>query len=173
MDTTTMIEEIINCGITSESTILNFGVGYKNGELLKTLCDFWGLDYSDLREVTGVDADGDKVNTLSERFQNVNFVNSSMQEYLDNVTEEVHDWVVLTGVFDNNDYGDSQYDFILKTIERTLESSNSGVVFTLNLNPTETFSYNSVFIFASLITTYTNVFVKKFEDDNYVFCILK
>jgi hypothetical protein len=169
----TMIEEIINCGITSECTILNFGVGYKNSELLKTLCNFWGLDYSDLREVTGVDADGDKVNTLSERFPNVNFVHSSMQEYLDNITNEVHDWVVLTGVFDTDDYGNEQHNFVLKTINRSLEISETGVIFTLNLNPTELFSYNSVFIFASLITTYSTVFVKKFKDDNYVFCILK
>ncbi len=173
MDTTTMIEEIINCGITSESKILNFGVGYKDGILLKTLCDFWGIDEIDLREITGVDVNINKVNTLSDIFQNVNFSHSSMQEYIDNVTENDYDWTVFTGVFDNDNYGDEQHNFVLKTIELSMGISNTGVLFTLNLHPTENFSYNSVFIFASLITTYKTVFVKKFEDDNYVFCILK
>ena len=60
----------------------------------------------------------------------------------------------------------------LQTITRCLELSEHGVIFTLNKNIGDEFSYNPIFIYADLITNYSNVFSKKIED-NYIFCILK
>lgn len=170
---TDIIDEIINCGITSEDTILNFGAGYKEGLLIDTLCEYWGVEQSDFSFFVGIDVNSDSIQTLSKKFINSEFWNSSMQEYLDNIGEQKSDWCIATGVFNEYLYGNNQYDYVFQTISRCLEVSNKGFIFTLNQNISDSFSYSSVFIFAHLISNHSKVFVKKFENNSYIFCILK
>lgn len=170
---TDIIDEIINCGISSEDTILQLGVGYKSGNLLEKLCDYWGLSTSELNYLTGVDVDPNKIDYLSETFSGTRFIKNSMQEYLDTVENNSFNWCVLTGVFDEYLYGDLQHSFVFKTVNKCLELSENGVIFTLKIDASEEFSYNPVFIFADFVNTHSTVFAKKIEDNNYVFCILK
>lgn len=166
-----IIDEIVDCGISSEDTILQLGIGYKNGKLLETLTEYWGIKASELTDITGIDVNDEKIKKLSKKFTNVSFVKNTAQEYLD-VADKKYDWHIVTGIFDEYMYDDLQHSFVLKTITRCLELSEHGVIFTLNKNIGDEFSYNPIFIYADLITNYSNVFSKKIED-NYIFCILK
>ena len=170
---TDIIDEIIHCGISSEDTILQLGVGYKNGSLLNRLCEYWDIKPTQLNEITGLDVDSDKIELLSEIFSGIRFVKNSMQEYLDTVENNLFDWCILTGVFDKYLYDDLQHNFVFKTVNKCLELSENGVIFTLKINVSDEFSYNPVFIFADFVNTHSTVFAKKLEDNNYIFCILK
>jgi hypothetical protein len=170
---TDIFDEIINCGISSEDTILQLGVGYKNGSLLYKLCEYWDLNSTEINKIIGLDIDPNKTESLSEIFSNIQFVKNSMQEYLDTVENNSFNWCILTGVFDKYLYDDLQHNFVFKTVNRCLELSENGVVFTLKVNVSDEFSYNPVFIFADFVNTHSTVFVKKLENNTYVFCILK
>lgn len=170
-----IIEEIINTGISSEDTILHLGAGYKEGSLLETLCEYWDLTPNDLLAgyFVGVDSSEDKISMLTKKFNSSSFIKSSFQEYMDNNSDVEFDWTILNGVFDEHLYGNNQYDYVFETIKRSLQTSNRGVILTINQNVSNSFAYSSVFIFTHLISTYSKVFVKKFEDDSYIFSILK
>ena len=173
-----IIEEniIVQHKISSLDSVLHLGVGYKNGIVLDSFCEYWDITDSELDTFTGVDVDNFKINELSNKFTSSDFWNKSMQEFLDNLpTQETsYDWCILTGVFNEYLYGVMQHDFMLYTINRCLEISKNGVIFTFKENLTDEFKYNPIFIFSSLITTYSKVFVQKIEDDNnYIFSILK
>lgn len=167
-----IIDEIINCGISSEDKILQFGVGYKDAEFLNALTDYWGITPSDLTNVIGVDTDEKLVSKLSDKFSGLEFNQVSMQEYLDTFNGENVDWTLITGLFDEYLYEENQHNFVFETINRCLDISETGVIFTLKTKISDHFVYDPIFIFAKLIITYSQVFVKKIEDDQYVFCIL-
>lgn len=170
---TDIIDEIINCGVSSEDNILQLGVGYKDGSLLHRLCEYWDTKPTEFGSLTGVDVDLNKIETLSEIFSGGRFLEKSMQEYLDTVENNTFDWCILTGVFDEYLYGDLQHSFVFKTVSKCLELSENGVIFTLKINVSDDFSYNPVFIFADFVNTHSTVFAKKIEDNSYIFCILK
>lgn len=167
-----IIDEIINCGIQPTDKLLQMGAGYFDGAALERMAEYWNI-----REVVGVDANSDKVDSLSKRFTKYEFINSSMQEHLDELTSleydvPPYDWTVITGVFDNYLYGDMQHNFVLKSVQKCFEFSDKGTIFTLKMNLNDEFSYSPLFIFAELANTYSRIIVKKIVD-NYVFCILK
>lgn len=170
------IDEILNSGIGSEDTILHLGAGFKDGALLETISNYWDVDTKDFLSngyYFGVDANPSVTSILNSKFKTDVFITDSFQNYLDvNDTQEVN-WTILTGVFNNNDYGDRQYDFLFETLKRCMETSANGVVFTLNPYISNEFSYSIVFIFTHLISTYSKVFAKKLTESSYIFTILK
>lgn len=171
-----LIDEILNSGIESEDTILHLGVGFKDGELLETLSSYWDIDAKDFLSngsYIGVDVNPSITSKLNSKFKTDAFITDSFQNYLDvNPTDEV-DWTILTGVFNNNDYENNQYDFLFETLKRCMETSQNGVVFTLNPYLSNGFSYSVVFIFTHLISTYSKVFAKKLSESSYIFTIIK
>lgn len=171
-----LLNEILNSGIGSSDTILHLGAGFQDGALLETLSDYWDIDTEDLVSdgyYSGVDVNPSITSKLNSKFKTDTFITDSFQNYLDtNPTLEPH-WTILTGVFNNNDYGDRQYEFIFETIERCMEKSGNGVVFSLNPTVSNDFSYSVVFIFTHLISTYSKVFAKKLTESSYIFTILK
>ena len=180
MDTTTMtnveeitiFDEIVNCGILEDDSVVNFGAGHQDGKFLQTLLDYNGTLGEGL--ITAVDPNKSSIKDLSKKFkgERVSYLEMSLQDYIDSRPEN-KDWIVITGVFDNYSYGEQQYEFIDLITTLSMEFANKGVVFTLKRNSDDSFKNYILYLFMDFSTIYDRFTVKKCGDDNYVFCIFK
>ena len=171
-DEITIFDEIVNCGILEEDSIVNFGAGHSNGKFIETIRDY-NESFGE-NQVIGVDVSSSRIKSLTKKFKqdNVVFVENSVQDYLES-QPVIRDWVVITGIFDNNLYGNQQYDFVTSIVESSIRISNKGVVFTIQENISEDFKYAMIYFFTNFSNSYQRFTVKKFNDGNYIFCILK
>ena len=171
--------EIIYCGIGNHESVLHFGACDKDLHFIKTL-DQLQLDI----EYTAVDSNED-INDLLKDYEPLErthpwfIVNESMQEFIDNITEERYNWTVITGVFDKPLYSERQYQFI-DTVIRTCLQFSDGVIFTINENPvylengnpTEPyFQYSILYLFSQIVGIYPKSITKKIGEGQYIFCI--
>jgi hypothetical protein len=172
MNEITIFDEIVNCGILEEDSILNFGAGHKDGQFLQTLVDYNGNLGEGL--VTAVEPDGKRLKSISKKFkgERLTLLEKSLQDYIDD-TPLVNDWVVLTGVFNTPLYDEQQYNYVETVIRNSMGLATKGVVFTLKENISDEFRYSMMYFFVDFANTYTRFTVKKCDDDNYVFCIYK
>lgn len=168
----TIFDEIVNCGILEEDTVVNFGAGCKNGKFIETLVEYNGT----IQEGTliAVEPESKRIKSLTKKFsnQNIIFLESSLQGYIDSEPIST-DWVVITGVFDEHLYGEHQHDYVNSVLESAMQIVNKGVIFSIRKNITPEFRYSIIFLFNEFINTYRKVTTKKVDDDNYIFCILK
>lgn len=177
--TNNILEEIIYCGISTDESILHFGAGYSKGDFLSTLMDVYEQNIEDWKSnnlYRGIDVNKSKIKMLSKRYKPTDenmFVGISLQEYLDVPFEKNYDWIVLTGVFDNKTYEQRQHDFVFQVVSESYEKSNTGVIFTLNRQPDETFEYSMISFFIGIMNSYNKFIVKRIDDNNYIFCIFK
>jgi hypothetical protein len=172
IDETTIFDEIINCGILDEDSVLNFGAGDESGKFIETY-----LEYTSITEhgaFIAVDADVSKIEMLRDKFvdDNVLFTETSLQSYIDSESGK-KDWVVITGIFDKHLYGEFQHDYVTSVIENTMTIANKGVIFTLKPNLSDSFMYSTLYFFVTFTNTYGKVTIKKVNDNNYVYCIFK
>lgn len=168
----TIFDEIVNCGILEEDSVVNFGAGDSNGKFLETLLQYNGSFGKDL--ITAVEPDSKKIKSLTKKFadEEVLFLETSLQSYID--SEPVpSDWVVITGVFDKNIYGESQYDYVDSVIQNSLNIVNKGVIVSLKQEISNEFKYSMLYFFVSLSNSYHKFTVKKFDSNNFIFCIFK
>ena len=168
----TIFDEIVSCGILEEDSVINFGAGHQEGRFLQTLIDYNGTLLED--SIVAVEPNNSKVKTLKKNLKNqkILYVESSLQDYID-TEPPLKDWVVITGIFDNNLYGNQQYDFVTSVIQSSIEFSNKGVIFTIKENVSDDFKYSMLYFFTDFVNSYNKFTVKKHGDDNYVFCIFK
>lgn len=168
----TIYDEIVNCGILEEHSVLNFGAGDGKGKFIETLIEYNGLLEKGI--LTAIEPDPKKIKLLTKKFANeeVVFFETSLQSYIESEPEN-KDWVVITGVFDDHLYGEQQHDYVDSVIKSSMELSNKGVIFSIKKNLSEEFSYSMIYFFMSFTNTYHKVTVKKVDDNNYVFCIFK
>lgn len=172
MNNITVFDEIVNCGILEEDTIINFGGGYRDGQFLQTLLDYDGNLGEGL--VTVVEPDGKRLKGISKKFkgERLTLLEKSLQDYIDD-TPEMKDWVVLTGVFNTPLYAEQQYNYVETVVRNSMALATKGVIFTLKENVSNEFRYSMMYFFVDFANTYTRFTVKKCDDDNYVFCIYK
>ncbi len=172
VDEITIFDEIVNCGILEEDSVLNLGAGHENGKFLETLKDYNGK-FED-GKILAVDINSSKIKMIEKKFkkESISLFETSLQDYLESEPKLV-DWTILTGVFDNNLYGDLQYDFVTSVVDVSTKISNKGVVFTIQENISEEFRYSMIYFFTHFSNSYQRLTVKKFNDGNYVFCIFK
>jgi hypothetical protein len=172
-DEITIFDEIVNCGILEEDTILNFGAGYKEGQFLQTLFDYNG-NFGD-GSVIAVEPDGKRLKSISKMFkgERITLLQKSLQEYIDGDLPAARHWVVLTGVFNTPLYAEQQYNYVETVIRNSMSLATKGVIFTLKQNISDEFRYSMMYFFVDFANTYTKFTVKKCDDDNYIFCIYK
>lgn len=172
MENITIFDEIVNCGILEEDSIVNFGAGDSNGRFIETLLDYNGSFEKGL--VTAVEPDSKKVKELTKKFEQeeILFLETSLQSYIDSEPQN-SDWVVITGVFDNHSYGDLQYDYVDSVVQNSIQIANKGVIFSLKHEINEEFKYSMLYFFVSLSNSYDKFTVKKFDNNNFIFCIFK
>lgn len=171
-DSEIIIPEIIYNGISDEHSVLHFGAGYSDGDFIRVLESFeFTVNY------TGVESDKEKIKKIkkelgsNKKSYSNSIVHSSMQEFIDSQESEFYDWTVITGVFNDIEYGEQQYEFIFNTVEICKQFSSAGVIFTLKEKPNENFTYSMIYILARLFSTYNNVTVKKIVNGNYIFSV--
>ena len=168
----TIFDEIVNCGILEEDTIVNFGAGSKNGKFIETLVEYNGT----IQEGTliAIEPESKRIKSLTKKFSNENilFLESSLQSYIDSEPTST-DWVVITGVFDEHLYGENQYDYVESVVQNSMTICDKGVIFSIRRNIASDFTYSMLYFFVSFTNTYGKVTIKKVDDDNYVFCIFK
>ena len=168
----TIFDEIVNCGILEEDSVVVFGAGHSNGKFLETLLEYNGS--FEKGRITAIDVDSKKIKTLSRKFSNeeILFLETSLQNYID-CEPENSDWIVMTGVFNNNLYGESQHDYVESVVNNSLQYVDKGVVFSIKEEISENFTYSMLYFFVSLKNNYERVTIKKITNDNYIFCIFK
>lgn len=172
IDEITIFDEIVNCGILEEDSVINFGAGYQDGKFLDTLIEYNGSLGQNL--ITAVDADPKKIKILSKKFKKENILieENSMQDFLEESPILSH-WSVLTGVFDNTLYGENQYDFVSSVVNSAIQYCEKGLIFTIKETISDEFKYSMIYFFTDFATIYQKFTVKKFNDGNYIFCIFK
>lgn len=172
MDDVTIFDEIVNCGILEEDSVLNLGAGHNNGKFLETLREYNGT--LEKGRIIAVDSNSSKTKMLTKKFktESISIIEKPLQDYLED-EPITNDWTILTGVFDNHLYGTQQYDFVTTIVDSSVQISNKGVIFTIQENVSEEFKYSMIYFFTHFSNTYKRFTVKKFNDDNYIFCIFK
>ena len=171
-ETITIFDEIVNCGILEEDSVVVFGAGHSDGKFLETLLEYNGSFEKGL--ITAIDADPKKIKNLSKKFANeeVLFLETSLQTHIDSEPDN-SDWIVITGVFDNDLYGESQHDYVDFVVNNSLQYVNKGVIFSIKEEISENFMYSMLYFFVSLKSNYERVTIKKVTNGNYIFCIFK
>lgn len=163
--------DMLSFGIKSNDKILHLGCGDKQTNLLfnmdKLLSDFYYL---------GVDADIDVIDSMEDTFkhhQNYSFTNITIQNFLDYImskhNEEVFDNTIITGIFDKPIYKEKQFIFISMVARKCLSFSKK-VIFSLNGDNYNDYTYNILYVLNNLISSFDSVQMKK-KNNNYIFCI--
>jgi hypothetical protein len=165
-------KDIIYCGIGQYESVLHFGACDNGLNFIKNL-DELGLDI----QYTAVDVK-DEIQTIFSDFEPMErtlswiSVNESMQEHIDNITDEKYNWTILTGVFDKPIYSERQYQFIDTTIRSCMDFSDN-VAFTISEQPTPVYKYSMVYLFQHFTQLYNTVTIKKIYEGRYIFSITK
>jgi hypothetical protein len=171
--------EILSCGVNTLDKINHFGSGYKNSIFFRYLLTLknqgvlsnLGLLYN------SIEPNEERQKELRNLYEqdsigtSIEFITSSMQEYLDESADSV-DWSIITGVFDKNIYEHQQYQFIDKMITSSLNLSNEGVIFTFDSNYQDEF-YNIDGVIRYVNNTYNRYRISKIDERHYVICIYK
>lgn len=169
----TIIDYIIP---NSDEKILHLGAGYGDGDFIRAFSDTYQIPISELINddfYIGVDVDESKIQKIKEQSgETENLVHSSLQEYLD-TNDRSFDLVLLTGVFDEYLYGDSQYQYVLSVVNKCMDIAQLGVTFTINTELTQGFQYSILYLMAELESSYDKFAVRKIDQSNYIFEIFK
>ena len=67
-ETITIFDEIVNCGILEEDSVVVFGAGHDDGKFLETLLEYNGS--FEKGRITAIDVDSKKIKSLSRKFYN-------------------------------------------------------------------------------------------------------
>lgn len=165
-----LFDEIVNCGILEEDSVVNFGAGDSNGEFLETLLQYNG--FFEKERIKAIEPDSKKIKNLTKKFTNqeIEFFETSLQSYLDS-EPSFSDWIVITGVFDKHLYGEHQHDYVESVLENSIRIANKGVIFSIRKTLSSEFRYSIILLFNSFIEKYDKVTIKKIDNDNFIFCI--
>lgn len=166
----TLIDEMIYCGIGNNESVLHFGACYFDQNFMKTL-DQFDLDI----EYTAVDVH-ENIKTFFtdyepyERTHPWVSVQESMQEFIDNITDQRYNWTIISGIFDTPIFNNRQYVFIDTIVENCLKFSDN-LIITIDIKQTPTFEYNVGFLILHFISKNKKITVKKISDETFIFCI--
>lgn len=167
-----LAREIIYLGIGPYESVLHFGACDNDLNFIKQL-DELGLDI----QYTAVDTK-DEIKTLFTDFEPMEkthhwfSLQESMQEHIDNITDERYDWTLITGVFDKPIYSERQYQYI-DTVIKSCQEFSDNIIFSIKETTSETFQYSMLYLFSHLCSEYTIVTVKKISDNQFIFHVSK
>lgn len=174
MKTMTLIDEIIKCGITKDSSVIHFGSGYKNGQFLSDLSQ---LDV--IQNYVGIDAESEKINITvdsliklgsPEKFKNI--LNTAMQDYIvDN--SQTYDFALITGIFDKQLYEGEQFQFIHSVINEMFNFVEDSVIFTYNALENQEETYNIHYMNSYVQNNYNRFSIVRINENEYLYCINK
>lgn len=178
MKTTTLIDEILRCGIQKNESIVHFGAGYKSGYFLS---DFYQNSFLnrnlDLKYV-GIEAEPSRLDVTKEVLKTIeggdtiSLTQTSMQDFIVDNNEQ-YDWALITGIFDKNIYGDDQFNFIHSSINEMFRFVEGGVIFTYNSSEHQEENYNIYYMNAYIQNNYNRYSIVRINEHEYVYCINK
>lgn len=167
----TIFDEIVNCGILEDDSIVNFGAGHLNGSFLDTL-----RDYNEVlsNKVIAVEPDSKRIKTLTKKFSDdgIQLLETSLQSYIDS-EPELSDWIVITGLFNSPAFGINQHEYVSTVVRSSYEFVKKGVIFHIKQNISDDFKFVPFYFLADFGNSYDKFTIKKTGEDNYVFCIFK
>lgn len=176
-----LAREILSCGVGHLDSILHLGSGYSDNLVFTYLADLKAQNLVQDMAITysAVDVDQNSltritdVNAKLEEPIEVNLYNQSAQLFLDENTNEFG-WTIITGLFDKNQYGEQQFQFIDKILAECLKKTTEGVIFTVDTqkeidDPTYTIQH----IIAYIESTYSRYRINRINEYNYVICVNK
>lgn len=175
-----LAREILSCGVGTSDKVVHFGSGYKNSLIWEyltaiknqNLISEFGLVY------TAVDADAQKINDISKMNAenptgiDLRLVNNNMQSFIDSNTDEF-DWSIITGIFNKNLYGESQFEFVDKIISSLLDVSTQGLIFTFNSSKELDEKYNINQLMNYVSSVYNRYRINRINEEDYIICIYK
>ena len=178
MKTTHMIDEILKYGIQKNESIVHFGAGYKSGYFLSNFYQNAFLDKNLDLKYTGVEVDSLRLDTTKEILKTIeggdtiSLIQTSMQDFIvDNSNQ--YDWALITGIFDKNVYGDTQFNFIHSVINEMFNFVDDGVIFTYNSSEYQEENYNIHYMNAYIQNNYSRYSIVRINENEYIYIIHK
>lgn len=176
-----LAKEILSSGVGHLDSILHLGAGSLDSTVFSFLADLkannavQGMDV----KYNAVDVQQealDKIATVNEKLAEpiyVNLHNVSAQEFLDNNSTE-YTWTIISGIFDRNEYGEQQFQFVDKILAESLKVTTEGVIFTIDSRKQgDVFYYSIEQIIAYIQSTYSRYRISRVNEYDYVFCVYK
>lgn len=176
-----LAREILSCGIGHLDSILHLGSGYSDSLLFTYLVDLKSQNLVQGMDITysAVDVDGAALDTVTEvnsRLEEpikVHLYNQPAQVFLDENSEQFG-WTIITGLFDENQYGEQQFQFIDKILAESLKKTTEGVIFTIDTQKElDDTTYTIQHIIAYVESTYSRYRINRINEYNYVICVHK
>ena len=176
-----LAREILSCGVGHLDSILHLGSGYSDNLVFTYLADLKAQNLVQDMAITysAVDVDQNSltritdVNAKLEEPIEVNLYNQSAQLFLDENTNEFG-WTIITGLFDKNQYGEQQFQFIDKILAECLKKTTEGVIFTVDTQTEiDDTTYTIQHIIAYVESTYSRYRINRINEYNYVICVNK
>lgn len=185
-----LLDEVFKMGVYFGDKILHLCAGYRENCLMSSInikkifemelntekpeysWEPYDLDY------TGVDIDQVKMSEL-EKFndehkliRDLRTSNSTAQDFLDN-TENIYDWVLITGLFDDELYQEKQFHFVNEILKKSLTICKEGVLFSFDGSKSKNQDYTSSQMNAFVYSIYPSWKISKINEHDYLFCINK
>ncbi len=175
-----LAREILSSGVGISDKVVHFGAGYKNALLWEYLTAIKSQNLIEKFDLiyTAVDIDAEKINHISKlNAENspgidIRLVNNTMQSFIDTNTDDF-DWSIITGIFDENQYGEKQFEFLDRILSSLLNVSKEGVIFTFDSNGTSDEKYNINLIINYVSSMYNRYRINRINEENYIICIYK
>lgn len=176
-----LAREILSCGIGHLDSILHLGSGYSDSLVFTYLADLKSQNLVQGMDITysAVDVDGvalDSITEINSRLEepiNVHLYNQPAQMFLDENVEQFG-WTIITGLFDENQYGEQQFQFIDKILAESLKKTTEGVIFTIDTQKElDDTTYTIQHIIAYVESTYSRYRINRINEYNYVICVHK
>lgn len=176
-----LAREILSCGIGHLDSILHLGSGYSDSLVFTYLADLKSQNLVQGMDITytAVDVDGAALDTVTEvnsRLEEpikVHLYNQPAQVFLDENSEQFG-WTIITGLFDENQYGEQQFQFIDKILAESLKKTTEGVIFTIDTQKElDDTTYTIQHIIAYVESTYSRYRINRINEYNYVICVHK
>lgn len=165
-------KDILSFGIKPTERIIHFGCGDEQTNLLDNMQTLMPNIF-----YLGVDVNEKIITKYTEKYKHIPyyaFKNNNMQSFIDDMIDNYgnqlqFETTIITGIFDKPLYKEKQYIFISTTIDNCLSFSNS-VIFTIDENYYRQYNYNILYVVNNLISTFTNVEMKK-KQNKYIFYV--
>lgn len=173
--------EILSCGVGHLDSILHLGAGALDSSMFSFLAD---LKANNLVQDMAVQYNAvdvrqevlDKISAINEKLVEpitVNLHNVSAQEFIDNNANE-YNWTIITGLFDKNEYGEQQFQFVDKILAESLKVTTEAVIFTIDTRKQLDDLYYSIgHIVGYVDSAYTRYRINRINEYDYVFCVYK
>ena len=168
-------ESIFSIGIYPTDSILVFGGAGKSSTILKNLIEVENNSDKEFNiQYTIVDVDSDNISRIKSDLEfyngNINIVieNDSMQSKIDKIENQRFDWVLITDLFNKDEYGETQLQFVDKVISECFNFTDRGIIITFDDSKSNSNTYNIRYLISYIQEYFNRYRIERINENTYV-----